>query len=93
MADVHTLHDDATGGPRRFALHLQRRAGKLGVLLQACDGGGERYMLSDAVSGLELGEDDFVGRVRGRTRAPRRGGPAGRLSERSPALLCEMVDV
>ena len=60
------LHDESAGGARRFALHLQRRAGKLGVLLQAADGGGERYMLSDAVVGLDLGEDDFVGRVRAR---------------------------
>ena len=58
------LHDDATGGPRPFALQLQRRAGKLGVLLTAADGAGERYMLSDAVSGVELSEDDFIGRVR-----------------------------
>lgn len=58
------LHDDATGAPRPFALQLQRRAGKLGVLLTAADGGGERYMLSDAVAGLDLSEDDFVGRVR-----------------------------
>jgi hypothetical protein len=83
MADVHTLHDDATGGPRRFALHLQRRAGKLGVLLQAVDGGGERYMLSDAVAGLDLGEDDFVGRVRAAAAAA----AAARPARRRPALL------
>lgn len=58
------LHDDSTGTQRPFALQLQRRAGKLGVLLTAADGGGERYMLSDAVAGLDLSEDDFVGRVR-----------------------------
>lgn len=64
------LHDDATGGPRPFALQLQRRAGKLGVLLTAADGAGERYMLSDAVSGVELSEDDFIGRVRACEEAP-----------------------
>ena len=83
MAETHTLHDEATGAPRRFALQLQRRPGKpLGVLLSACDGAGERYMLSDAVAGLDLGADDFVGRVRAPRGAARpacgaAGGPGG----------------
>jgi hypothetical protein len=80
------LHDDSTGTQRPFALQLQRRAGKLGVLLTAADGGGERYMLSDAVAGLDLSEDDFVGRVRPLCGFAREAGIAQAWRAVSPCL-------
>jgi len=48
-------------GSARVTLSVQNRGNSLGIMLQAAGG---RYMLSDAVSSVELAADEFLGRVR-----------------------------
>ncbi len=83
------LRDESGGSSRAFALSTQHRAGKLGVLLQAADGGA-RFMLSDAVSGVDLAPDEFIGRVRVRAQQTQRMTqllpPPCRLSSTCPVL-------
>lgn len=60
---------DESGAPRPYKLVVQPRSGGLGVMLQ---GSGGRYMLSDAVSAIDLASDEFVGRASSRAAARRR---------------------
>ena len=55
------------GAPQAFRVLVQASgsAGRISVLLQSKDSNA-RYMLSDAVTALDLGANEFVGRVRAR---------------------------
>ena len=66
--DVY-LTADNSDEPRAYTLQVQQRGSALGVMLQGQSG---RYMLSDAVAGIDLAQDEFIARVRHpfRRRAP-----------------------